>query len=317
MAVTLSTDVIVPSVFAKYVTEKTATKSALFQSGIIAPVPTLNLLGSEGGQQINMPFWQDLTGADEVLSQSGALTPAKITASKDIAVLHARGKAWAVNDLAKALSGDDPMGAIADLVSDYWARRMQDLVLSTLKGVFAASSMSAAVSDISAGAGAAAVISADAVMDAIQLLGDAKDKLTAIAMHSATETKLAKLDLIDYLQDSEGNPTIPTYLGKRVIVDDSLPVSSGVYTTYIFGAGAFGYGEGNAPVPVETDRDSLSGVDYLINRRHFVLHPRGVKWTGTAAGIAPTNTECEDSAAWTRVYEQKNVRLVKFVHKLA
>ena len=31
------------------------------------------------------------------------------------------------NDLSKALSGDDPLGAIADLVADYWAREFQGL----------------------------------------------------------------------------------------------------------------------------------------------------------------------------------------------
>jgi hypothetical protein len=60
------------------------------------------------------------------------------------------------------------------------------------------------------------------------------------------------------------------------VVDDGLPVSNGVYTTYIFGAGAFGWGEGGAPVPTETARDALSGDDILVNRRHFILHPRGV-----------------------------------------
>jgi len=69
---------------------------------------------------------------------------------------------------------------------------------------------------------------------------------------------------------------VPTYLGKRVIVDDGLPAADGVYTTYIFGEGAFGLGEGAAPVPTEFDRDSLAGDDIMINRRHFILHPRGV-----------------------------------------
>ena len=35
-------------------------------------------------------------------------------------------------------------------------------------------------------------------------------------------------------------------------------------------------------MPVETDRNSLSGYDVLINRRHFVQHLRGVKYSGSA-----------------------------------
>jgi hypothetical protein len=318
MAVTQISDVVVPSVFAPYVIERTATLSALWQSGVVAPVPGLNLNGAQGGFQINMPFWQDLTGSDEVLSDSGSLTPAKITAARDISVLHARGKAWSTNDLAKALSGDDPMRAIGDLVAAYWARRMQDLLISTLKGAFLGTNMSGLVHDISAESGDAAVIGGETTIDAMQKLGDAKGKLTAFAMHSAVEAKLAKDDMIVYEKDSTGSPVVPTYLGKRVIVDDSMPVSSGTYTSYLFGEGAIGYGEGNAPVPVETDRDSLAGNDILINRRHFVLHPRGVKWLGASvAGDAPTNTEAETAANWERAYEAKNIRIVQFKHKIA
>lgn len=316
MAATKIANVIVPDVFNPYVVEKTAELSALFQSGIIRPDAALDTLARTGGTLLQMPFWTDLTGADEVLSDSAALTPQNIAASKDVARLHARGKAWGVNDLAKALSGDDPMAQIGNLVADYWARRWQALLISTLKGVFAASSMSGNVHDISAVTGADA-FTGSTFIDAAHKLGDAESKLTAIMVHSLVYATMRKQNLIEFIPNSEGVYNIPTYLGKRVIVDDSMPVTSGVYTTYLFGEGAIGYGEGEAPVPTETDRDSLAGEEYLINRRHFIMHPRGVKWNeASIAGKFPTNAECETAANWTRVYSNKNIRIVKFVHKI-
>jgi len=316
MAVTKIANVIVPDVFNPYVVEKTAELSALFQSGIIRPDAALDTLARTGGTLLQMPFWTDLTGADEVLSDAAALTPQNIAASKDIARLHARGKAWGVNDLAKALSGDDPMAQIGNLVADYWARRFQALLISTLTGAFASSSMSGNVHDISAVTGADA-FTGSTFIDAAHKLGDAESKLTAVMVHSLVFATMRKQNLIEFIPNSEGVYNIPTYLGKRVIVDDSMPASSGVYTTYLFGEGAIGYGEGEAPVPTETDRDSLAGEEYLINRRHFIMHPRGVKWNeASVAGEFPTNAECEAAANWTRVYENKNIRIVKFVHKL-
>lgn len=316
MAATKIANVIVPDVFNPYVVEKTAELSALFQSGIIRPDAALDTLARTGGTLLQMPFWTDLTGADEVLSDAAALAPQNIAASKDIARLHARGKAWGVNDLAKALSGDDPMAQIGNLVADYWARRFQALLISTLTGVFAAASMSGNVHDISAVAGADA-FTGSTFIDAAHKLGDAESKLTAVMVHSLVFATMRKQNLIEFIPNSEGVYNIPTYLGKRVIVDDSMPVSSGVYTTYLFGEGAIGYGEGEAPVPTETDRDSLAGEEYLINRRHFIMHPRGVKWNeASVAGEFPTNAECEAAANWTRVYENKNIRIVKFVHKI-
>lgn len=310
-------DVIVPEVFNPYVIERTAELSALVKSGIIVPDEELDTLAKAGGRLINMPFWKDLTGEDEVLSDNGALTPGKITSGQDIAALLMRGKAWSVNDLAKALSGDDPMKAIGDLVAEYWARRKQKVLLSTLKGVFESSSMSGNVHDISSLESGNEKISGVSFISAKNKLGDASDKLTAVMMHSATFTSLEQQNLISYIPNSQGIVEFPTYMNKRVIVDDGCPESGGVYTTYLFGKGAIGEGNGQAPVPTETDRDSLAGEDILINRQHFILHPRGVKFTDTSvAGKSPSNAELENQANWERVYENKNIRIVAFKHKI-
>lgn len=308
-------DVIVPEVFNPYVVQRTMQLSALFRSGIIANNQELDRLATSGGTTINMPYWEDLNGDDEVLSDDGALTPGKIVAGQDVAVLLMRGKAWSTNDLAKALSGSDPMAAIGDLVAEYWARRMQATTIKLLDGAFAAGNMTNKILNISALEGNAAKITGETFLDALQLMGDAKDKLTGVVMHSATETQLRKNNLITTEFDSDNKP-ISYFMEKRVIVDDSLPVSAGTYTTYLFGQGALGLGNGAAPVPTETDRDSLAGDDILINRKHYILHPRGVKWVGTATGSSPSNIELGTGTNWSRVYEDKAIRIVKFVHKL-
>lgn len=316
-AATKIADVIVPEVFNPYVIERTAELSALVKSGIIVPDKELDALATAGGKLINMPFWKDLTGDDEVLDDNGALTPAKITAGQDVAALLMRGKAWSTNDLAKALSGDDPMRAIGDLVAEYWARQKQKTLFSILKGVFLASSMSGNVHDISALEGDKALISGVSFIDAKTKLGDASDKLTAVGMHSATFAYLEKQNLIQYIPNSEGVVDFPRYMNKQVIVDDGCPVGGDVYTTYLFGQGAIGEGNGSAPVPTETDRDSLAGEDILINRQHFLLHPRGVKFTNSSvAKASPSNAELATAENWERVYENKNIRIVQFKHKI-
>lgn len=326
MAATRLTDVIVPAVWNPYIVERTAELSALWQSGIVAPVPELDAFQAEGGNTLNMPFWQDLTGESEVLSATGgSLTVNNITSEQDVAVVLARGKAWGVNELAAALAGSDPMLAVGNLVAGWWARDMQTTLIAILDGVFAslaAESPSPGVNqvDISALSGSLGIIGVDTMLDAIQLLGDAKSKLTAIVMHSAVENALAKADAIDYVQPSQTSERIPMYQDKRVIVDDGCPVpSAGVYDTYFFGPGAIGYAEGTSSkvTRTETDRDSLAGEDILISRRHYVLHPRGVKYAGAATGGGPTNAVLDDAVSWTRVYEAKNIRMVRLRHRIA
>ncbi|MCG5790289.1 MULTISPECIES: major capsid protein [Acinetobacter calcoaceticus/baumannii complex] len=308
-------DVIVPELFTPYVLNKTAEKSALWQSGIVGDLEEDVAFGTKGGTTVNIPFWNDLSGESEVLSDQTPLTVNNITSGQDIAILHARGKAWGANDLAKALSGDDPLGAVGDLVADYWAREFQGFTVNTLKGVFGAASMASNVHDISAETGAAAVIDGHSFVDASYKLGDAVDKLTAISMHSFTMSALSKQGLIETVRDADGVLLYKTFMERRVIVDDGMPVDGDVFTSFLFGQGAVGFQDIGAPNAVETDRDSLAGVDILINRRHFVLHPRGVKWAGPN-GIAPKNTGLATGTNWERVYDPKQIRIVAFKHKI-
>lgn len=309
-------DVIVPEIFNPYVVNRTAELSAFVQSGVIENNATFDALASGGGRLFNMPYWNDLTGDAEVLSDTTPLTPEKITAGQDVSTLLMRGKAWTANDLAKALSGDDPMKAIGDLVATYWVRQEQKAIVNILAGVFGSASMAGNKSDITAAQTPADDFTATTFLDAVYKLGDAEEGLTAIVMHSATYANLRKQNLITVMMGSDNKP-FPAYMDKRVIVDDGMPVANGVYKTYIFGTGAIAKGNGNPPVPTETDRDSLQGNDILINRQHTILHPRGVRWNDAAVvGASPTNAELATAANWTRVYTNKKIKIVEFVHHL-
>jgi len=66
---------------------------------------------------------------------------------------------------------------------------------------------------------------------------------------------------------------------------------------------------------VEMFRDALASDSALINRRRYILHPRGVKFTSTTCvGDSPTDVELALQANWIRVWEAKNVRIVCVEH---
>ena len=325
MAATKVSDIIVPEIFNPYVVQRTAELSLLVRSGIVVPDPQMDVLASAGGTLINMPFYNDLTGDDELLVDTADITVNSIGTDKDIAALLTRTRAWGVTDLAKSLSGDDAMMAIGDLVANFWARAEQKTLIKTLTGVFAdniANDASDHVKDVSIADGVNAVtanlIGATSVIEASALLGDAMMGLTAIAMHSVCYANLQKLNLIDFTPTNVQNVGFGTYLGKTVIVDDGCPSVAGgtsgkVYTSYLFGAGAIARGEGSPEQPTEMDRDSLGsgGTDILITRRHYILHPRGIKFTsGSVVAKTPTNSELALAVNWDRVYESKNIRMV-------
>lgn len=324
MPVTRIQDVIQPEVFTPYTIQRTMELSALIQSGIAENNSQFNQLASGPNTIINMPYWEDLTGEPEVMDDEGETTPGKITANKDVARKMAWVKSYGANALSAMLSGDDPMRAIADLFAAYWSRQYQQMLLSILDGVFASPSMAEKVHDITTEADAdKQLISGRTFLDAIQRMGDAKDLLTGVMIHSATETYLAKNDLIEYKEESQGRVRIPYFMGKRVIVDDSIAfdTETGASEAYLFGAGAIAWGNGSHPDIQQTEvvRNglSLAGEDILVNRRITLLHPRGVKWTeASVAKTFPTFDELENGANWERVYEPKAIRIVKFIFKI-
>jgi hypothetical protein len=311
MAATKLADVIVPEVFNPYVVERTAEKTALIQSGVIQPVSDIQI---GEGTTINLPFFQDLSGADNLWVDTVDISLNKIDTEKDVAVVLTREKAFGASDLSASLSGSDPMAAIGSLIGGYWARRNQVTLINTLNGAMAAFNDNTL--DISGLGGATGDFDGESFIDAKQKLGDRSDSITDVAVHSATAAALGVLDLIDFIPDSEGKLTIRSFQGSRVHIDDNMPVTSGAYTSYLFGQGAVSFVDEMQPNANEAYRhpDKNGGTDALYTRRKFVMHPRGVAWTGTAAAATPTNAELATSGNWARRWEAKNIRIVRFVH---
>jgi len=319
MAETRLADVIVPEVWNDYFLEKTAERSVLINSGIVANDPEIARKANGGGEFVQLPFFNDLTGEEErggIGFDGAPLTTDKIDTEKDIAVKIFGGKSWGSTDFAGLLSGADPMGTIADRVVDFWNKRKQVALVSTLNGVFGGALAGTHVLDISGGTGAAAVIDASSTIDAGAKLGDVAGDLTAIAMHSLTYAKLQKDQLIKYVEPANAKIKIPTYLGKTVIVDDSMPKDGDVFTSYLFAPGAVAHERINlGRIAVEHDRDTAAGIDVMITREGYIMHIRGVKWKVTTPN--PTNAQLATADNWERVYEPKNIRVVAFKHKVA
>lgn len=316
MALTTLQDVIVPEIFDPYVMNLTTELSAFVQAGIALEAADVRV--PEGGSTIHVPHWNDVSDEDdEVRIVDTALTPAKIDSGEQVAVILRRAKAFKASDLAAELAGSDPLGAVARRVAQFWVRNEQKVLLSVLTGLDDAAALSEL--DISGLTPPDDVISAEAFVDATQVLGDHSPSLTAFAVHSATEAYLRKQNLIDFIPDANGVPRLPAYQGRRLIIDDGLPANAGVYTSYLFGPGAFARSNGRPRVPVEVEREALKHNETLVVRRDYILHPRGYAWGGAAptdGAPSPSNTALATGTNWTRVYDPKRIPIVKFVHKL-
>jgi len=331
---TLRSDVIIPEVFTPYVIEQTTLRDAFLASGVVQPMAELN--ATEGGDFINVPFWKaNLSGDFEVLTDSSSLTPGKITADKQVGVVLHRGRAFEARDLAALAAGSDPMAAIGAKIADYVANQRQKDLLSCLQGVFGSlnsNTSSSAFFDLcidSESGDTPTTLSPRHVAEARAILGDQGDKLAAVAMHSKVYYDLVERRAIDYVSTDDargtsttqsggsiagayGNPTVPTYMGLRVIVSDDVPTagSGGTteYGTFFFTSGAVASGEQLA-MQTETDRDILAKSDAMSIDLHYCYHPVGAKWGVTT--VNPTRAQLETVGNWSKVYELKNIGIVR------
>lgn len=312
-------DLIIPEVVSEVAAAVIVEKTALIKSGV-ATGDYNNVGIREGGEFIKVPFWSELTGDDEVISdaENWSLTPDKITQYEDIGVICHRGKAWSSAELAAIVSGSDPTKAVGEQLGNYWAKRYDAALISVLKGALP----STHINDISQQTDGQPPVEAtiEALIDTMGLLGDNANEFTTIIMHSKVYNDFLKQGLIQFGQTNLSNVIlengeIPTLLGRRVIVSDNVPVESykvgnstyKKYTTYIAQNGAMYLGF-QRELMTETDRDILAFRDYLSTQVHFCPHLRGVKWATTKTN--PDNATLAKSANWQKIYPDKAIRVV-------
>lgn len=331
MALAQIADVIVPEVFTDYVQLLTTERSAFIQSGVVETSPFFDNLLVGGGTTFNIPHFKDLDNTESNVSTDqdagvNDMVPLKVATGREIAIRLSRNQGWSSADLAGDLAGADPMESISSRVANYWVRQTQAIVIASIQGVIAdniANDAGDMVVNITAGAGAvtaANLFSAESFLDAVQTMGDAGEDLVAIAVHSVVFRRMQKNNLIDFIPDSDGNITIPTFLGRRVIMDDGLPVVANApnfeYSSYLFGTGSIVAGVGSARIPTEVERDARAGqgggIETLHNRVEWLYHPRGTTFDQAQSALAsPTNTELAAAVAWNRTFERKLVKIAE------
>lgn len=330
MASVRLSDVIVPEVFNAYMQKNTMVNSLLKSSGVLRSDDRAAKFLAGGGRTVNLPYWSDLDNTEANISSDdpdSMAVPMKIGTFKDIAIRNNRNASWRDTDLTTELAGSDPMQAIGKRVVAYWDRQINTTLVNVLKGVFydnADNDSGDMINDITTTGSVtdAARISAEAVIDTAQTMGDSDDALSLMIMHSVPYRKLQKLNLIDFKEHSNGLIKFPTYLGYPVIITDTCPALANAttpantdYWTFLMGRGSIVYNEHAPAVPSETDRVPLGadggGYETLTTRKQFLMHPSGIKFTDTSVSKeSPTNAEFALATNWDRVYpERKQVSM--------
>lgn len=334
-------DVVTPEIFSPYAQQLTESKSSLIRSGAVQRDKNLDALLAGGGLVFTEPsndttpdtYPGDNVSSDEYdpISNPDPFQsyPEKATANpvELFKVRLSRNASWGSMDLAKDLAGASPSQAVANRVSEYWARRLQDAFVATMTGVFAqnATTPSGAyfqndlTNDVSGVSYVDGVTNfgAGAFVDALETIGDKMDSLSTVMVHSTVFTRMLKKNLIhfEFVRSGGRRVAYPTILGREVVVDDHVPFSGGVFECWLFGRGAVRFGVGAPKVPTEVSRQPATGngagQDVLHNRVEWIVHPEGHAYVGSAPKGGPSNAATANNlahaASWKRAIQDRSL----------
>ena len=87
--------------------------------------------------------------------------------------------------MAAVLAGEDPIDAIQNMVENFWYKVIQNVLFASVRGVIAdnVNDNSDMILNLTAKAGEDAKISSTSIIQAIFLMGDKFQEITAMSMH--------------------------------------------------------------------------------------------------------------------------------------
>lgn len=326
---TILSDVVFRDELRDYMRVNTAERTAFFESGILTNNNDMSTLLASPSNTFTIPWWVDLDASIESNYSNDVYTDIAVPLSVTSASMQARAaylnEGWNAMSLVKNITNQDPLEFVASRLTSYWQRVAQRRAIATTIGIYndnVASNGGDMVIDAGGTINAAAIIRAKATMgDYSGQLGG----LSVIAMHSAVQTELQILNLIDFTPLADQIPEFGRFQGMRVVVDDSMPVigtgADAKYLSVIFGPGALGYAEEQADNDIryveEEERGNGGGAETLWTRRNFVIHPLGYSFlsatiTGTPGTTRPISANWADLALatnWERKFDRKQVPL--------
>ncbi|WP_458717058.1 hypothetical protein [Pseudomonas gregormendelii] len=327
---TILSDVVFRDELRDYITVNSVERTAFFESGILTTNSDMTTLLASPSNTFTIPWWVDLDASIESNYSNDVYTDIAVPLSVHTASMQARAaylnEGWNCMSLVKNITKQDPLEFVAGRLIAYWKKVAQRRAIATVVGIYndnVASNGSDMVIDAGGQISAAAIIRAKATMgDYSGQLGG----LSVIAMHSAVQTELQILNLIDFTPIADQIPEFGRFQGMRVVVDDGMPVIAGTpnkYLSVIFGPGALGYaeaqpeGEDGLEYERAPDRGNGGGAETLWTRRNFVVHPLGYSFlsatiTGTPTTTRPISANWSDLALatnWERKFARKQVPL--------
>lgn len=337
-----------PQAFGAYVKRiPNVAKNELAKSGAVGSNEQARaaLSNQTGSLYARIPYFGRIDGSTSQNNDGATnIASTNTTTYEQGFVVASRMDSWTERSFSKNITaGVDFMDNVAAQIADYKLDVRQRMLLAILAGVYGMSTTGETVAataakefvenhtfDISGETGEAAMVGSTTLNKAIQkACGDNKNIFKLVIMHSEVATNLENIKLLKYMTQTDADGierelALATWNGRTVLIDDSMPVSGGKYTTYVLGQGAIILDDIGDEVPYEMSRDPKTngGQDTLYVRDRYICGVDGISFEKPASITASaSNNDLANGANWavindgTKAIPHKAIAIAKIVSK--
>ena len=296
-------------VLLSYIAENLEHTNNFLASGAVTSSDFLNQFLVGAGETVAVPNWSSIDNATfaTATDDETEITPEKVGTDKQVAVRMHQARAWKGADLATLFNGANGLDFVASQLMGAINYNRQAHLLAMISGV---TDTGGVIADhINDQSGAA--FDPDFIIDAEQIWADKNlDQMATLVVHPVIYGSMKKMNMVDVVRLSDNSPAFSVFMDTyRVVVDATVPVDTGVYTSYILRPSAILGGSGAQNVV--TERSELQGTGWgteaLISRDSFTYHVPGLSFTGTYAGATPTGTELADVSNYSKVFRSADI----------
>lgn len=269
---TKRSDLVIPEILVEAIQGEFAGKQYLFGSGAVVVNNTLPQ-ANRGGDTVTVPYFGTLGEMEDIGNEGDALTPEKLSMSKETATVVHSGKAFERTEWSRLAEAGDAYAEAARQFVVIAGRRADKALIDVATAALPAQY----IHDVSAvGDG---ILNYDHVVDATGAWGDQQERIALIGVHSKVRRDLLKA------KDSQGRYlyTLPTanndverFMGYPVIVSDKckkVDVGGGnfVYESLVVKQAALAFWYQEEP-RVLTGNDILADTEIVAIHMYWAVH---------------------------------------------
>jgi hypothetical protein len=213
---TKRTDVVIPEILVEAIQGEFAGKPLLFGSGAVVTAGSLPNT-NKGGDTVTVPYFGTLGEMEDIANEGDALTPEKLSMSKETATVRHSGKAFERSEWSRLAEAGDAYAEAARQFVIIAARRGDRALIEKATEALP----SQYVNDVS-GIGTG-TLNYDDVVDSTGPWGDQQERIVLLGIHSKIRRDLLKL------KDQVGRPlftlqteddNVERFMGIPVVVSD-------------------------------------------------------------------------------------------------